>query len=304
MVALNNSVYKPLIRIIVNCFNGEKYLKESLLSILKQTYSNWEVIFWDNQSSDNSKKIFSEFKDKRFKYFISEKHTPLYEARNNAIQNSKGELIAFLDTDDWWKEDKLEKQVSFFEDNKVGIVYSNCLIFFEKSKKTKIFSKKILRSGYITKDLFKDYKVSIMTVLLRRIAYDSASGFNSKYNIIGDFDLIIRLSNNWKFVSIQEPLAYYRIHNDNFSLKNEIIELEEFENLIEDSKIISDENLRPHLHYINQRIIFLKTVKYINDGKFMKAIKNIIYFPINFNKIKLIMYIFLPKKLIKKMQGL
>ena len=57
MVALNNSVYKPLISIIVNCFNGEKYLKESLLSILKQTYSNWEVIFWDNQSSDNSKKI-------------------------------------------------------------------------------------------------------------------------------------------------------------------------------------------------------------------------------------------------------
>ena len=295
---------KSLVSIIVNCFNGEKYLKESLLSILKQTYSNWEVIFWDNQSSDNSKKIFSEFKDKRFKYFISEKHTPLYEARNNAIQNSKGELIAFLDTDDWWKEDKLEKQVSFFEDNKVGIVYSNCLIFFEKSKKTKIFSKKILSSGYITKDLFKDYKVSIMTVLLRRIAYDSVSGFNSKYNIIGDFDLVIRLSNNWKFVSIQEPLAYYRIHNDNFSLKNEIIELEEFENLIEDSKIISDENLRPHLHYINQRIIFLKTVKYINDGKFMKAIKNIIYFPINFNKIKLIMYIFLPKKLIKKMQGL
>ena len=205
---------------------------------------------------------------------------------------------------DWWKEDKLEKQISFFEDNKVGIVYSNCFIFFEKNKKTKIFSKKILRSGYITKDLFKDYKVSIMTVLLRRVAYDSASGFNSKYNIIGDFDLIIRLSNNWKFVSIQEPLAYYRIHSDNFSLKNEIVELEEFESLVKDSKIISDKNLKPHLHYINQRIVFLKTIKYINDGKFIKAIKNIIYFPVNFNKIKLIMYIFLPKKFIKKMQGL
>ena len=56
----------PLISIIVNCFNGEKYLKRALESIINQTYNNWEVVFWDNQSSDNSKKIFSEFKDKRF----------------------------------------------------------------------------------------------------------------------------------------------------------------------------------------------------------------------------------------------
>ena len=87
----------PLVSIIVNCFNGEKYLKEALQSVLKQTYKNWELIFWDNQSTDNSKKIFYEFDEKRFKYFSSEKHTTLYEARNNAINKSKGEIIAFLD---------------------------------------------------------------------------------------------------------------------------------------------------------------------------------------------------------------
>ena len=56
---------KPLISIIINCFNGEKYLKDCLISVLNQSYTNWEVIFWDNQSSDNSKRIFLEFKDKR-----------------------------------------------------------------------------------------------------------------------------------------------------------------------------------------------------------------------------------------------
>ena len=89
----------PLISIIVNCFNGEKYLKRTLESIIKQTYNNWEVVFWDNQSSDNSKKIFSEFKDKRFKYYFSKEHTSLYKARNEAIKISNGDIIAFLDTD-------------------------------------------------------------------------------------------------------------------------------------------------------------------------------------------------------------
>ena len=139
---LNNIVSeKPLVSVIINCFNGEKYLREALLSVSKQTYTNLEVIFWDNQSSDNSKKIFSEFKDKRFRYYISDEHTSLYKARNKAIQKSKGEYLAFLDTDDWWTEDKLERQISSFKDNKVGLVYSNCYLFYENNKKKKIVSK-------------------------------------------------------------------------------------------------------------------------------------------------------------------
>ena len=67
---------KKLVNIIVNCYNGEKYLKKNLESIQRQKYSNWELIFWDNQSSDNSKKIFDSFKDKRFKYYYQHsKHT-------------------------------------------------------------------------------------------------------------------------------------------------------------------------------------------------------------------------------------
>ena len=122
----------PLVSIIVNCFNGEKYLRDALQSVLKQTYTNWELIFWDNQSSDNSKKVFSEFLDDRSKYFISEKHTTLYEARNNAIKQSKGEIIAFLDVDDWWIESKrLEKQIDFFKDETVGLIHSNFYLFYQ-----------------------------------------------------------------------------------------------------------------------------------------------------------------------------
>ena len=97
---------KPLVSIIVNCFNGERYLKEALTSVLNQSYQNWEIIFWDNRSNDNSKNILNSFKDKRIKYFFAEKHTTLYQARNLAIQKSSGDLLAFIDADDLWEKNK------------------------------------------------------------------------------------------------------------------------------------------------------------------------------------------------------
>tara|TARA_A100001035_G_C27431821_1_gene341847 strand:- start:23 stop:376 length:354 start_codon:yes stop_codon:yes gene_type:complete len=108
----------PLISVIMNCHNGEKYLKKSVQSILRQSYYNWELIFWDNQSSDNSARIIKRFKDNRIRYFKAKKFTNLYEARNQAIRKSKGEFICFLDTDDWWIKEKLKIQTNFIKKNK------------------------------------------------------------------------------------------------------------------------------------------------------------------------------------------
>ena len=116
---------QPLVSIIMNCYNSETYLYESINSVLSQTYQNWELIFWDNQSSDLSKKIFNNFKDKRLNYYYANEHTTLYCARNLAINKSKGEYIAFLDADDWWDNKKLEKQMSKFTRDDVGLVFSN-----------------------------------------------------------------------------------------------------------------------------------------------------------------------------------
>ena len=64
---------QPLVSIIINCFNGEKYIRKALDSVLTQTYENWEIIFWDNQSKDKSAEIFKSYDDKRFKYFYISK---------------------------------------------------------------------------------------------------------------------------------------------------------------------------------------------------------------------------------------
>ena len=74
---------KPLISILMNCYNGEEYLHEAITSVLNQTYNNWELVFWDNRSNDGSKKIFKSFSDKRLKYYLSKDHSELGEARRS-----------------------------------------------------------------------------------------------------------------------------------------------------------------------------------------------------------------------------
>ena len=117
MTKNKNENYKPLVSIIMSCFNGEKYLSKALESIIDQEYQNWELIFWDNQSNDNSSIIFKKYDDERFKYFYAESHTYVSEARTKAIKNANGEILAFLDVDDWWEKNKLSNQIELFNHN-------------------------------------------------------------------------------------------------------------------------------------------------------------------------------------------
>ena len=119
---------KPQISIIVNCFNGSKYLQECLQSIKNQKYKNYELIFWDNCSTDNSKKIFFKYKLKRFKYYKSKKKTNLSKARNLAIRKSSGKWLAFIDCDDIWYPNKLSEFAKFFDNENIGVLFSDYYI--------------------------------------------------------------------------------------------------------------------------------------------------------------------------------
>ena len=208
---------KPIISIIMNCYNGEKYLIKSLTSVISQTFKNWELIFFDNNSKDKSKKIFLSFKEPRFKYFYNKNFKKLYAARNLALSKSKGEYICFLDTDDWWHKNKLKNQLSlFYKNKKLKFSYTNFFLFNERDKKIKICYKSKLPKGFITQSLLNNYCIGILTVMIKKELFRKYS-FNQKYNIIGDFDLFLRLSKVYKIESIQKPLSYYRLHKNNLS---------------------------------------------------------------------------------------
>ena len=217
----------PLVSVIMNCHNGAKFLTQAMKSLKAQTYKNWELIFFDNNSSDESFKVVKKLKNKKIKYFFSKKYLNLYHARNLAIKKARGKYITFLDTDDLWHHSKLKKQVNFLEKKeKYALVYSNYYVINMKKKITFKKFNKFLPYGDISHKLIKNYTIGVITVMIKTEIFKKYK-FNNKYQIIGDFDLFFRLSQNFKIGCVQNCLAYYRLHESNFSkkLKTYIIEM-------------------------------------------------------------------------------
>lgn len=210
-----------LVSVIMNCHNGEKFLRQSINSLLSQSYKNWELIFFDNVSKDKSIKIAKGFNDKRIKIYKTLKYMKLYSARNAALKKTKGKIICFLDTDDLWKKNKLKEQLKIFHKKKRKVVYSNYLIRNQIKKKEYIFEKKLLPSGFITQNLLNKNIIGIHTSMISKEIFKKIR-FNSSYEIIGDYDFFLKLSLTEKIFSIQKPLAIYRHHTSNFSLKTNV----------------------------------------------------------------------------------
>ena len=212
-----------LVSVIMNCYNSEIYLKESLKSILNQDYKNWELIFLDNHSTDNSKKIFNSFKDKRFKYFRLNKKYPLGIARHKALSKAKGKYLCFLDTDDVWLPKKISTQVKILAKSDAGFSISNSIFFNEKKqkpfyKKDQNFSKNIFYK------LIKNYFISFDTVMIKKSHLDKLDHtFDKTFNIIHDCDLLIRLSRFSKMEYVPEALSKWRIHKKGASYNKSLI---------------------------------------------------------------------------------
>ena len=296
---------QPLVSIIMNCFNGEKYLQKSLESVISQKYKNWEIIFWDNKSTDKSAQIFNSYKDKRFQYYLSNNHTKfLYEARNYALEKAKGDFLAFLDVDDWWTPDKLEKQILLFNDREVGLVYGNLWYMFQKKNKIKILKKKFLPTGRALSKLLNDYVIRTAAMVVRKKCIESLNyKFNNNFHIIGDFDLNIRIAAKWKVDCVQTPIAFVRIHGKNESLLNKKKEIEEFrawyDEMKNDNIISSSEGFKQ----IPLKISYLEIIQSILKDKFSSNFLKVIKYPFGYNKLKLITALLLPKFILRKIQS-
>ncbi|NQV15315.1 glycosyltransferase [bacterium] len=204
----------------MNCLNGEKYLREAIESIYFQTYTDWEIVFWDNASSDKSGEIAKSY-DSRLRYFRGNQTIPLYAARNLALKQAEGKYIAFLDTDDLWLPKKLEWQVPLFEnDKKIGLVYSNVKILEANGSIRMMRRNNRQPSGRIFRQLIRHYNINLQTAMISRTALDSLKDwFDELLNHAGDTDLFLRIAHDWDLKYLPGVTAKYREHGENLSLK-------------------------------------------------------------------------------------
>lgn len=290
----------PLVSVILNCHNAAKFLKKSINSVINQSYKNWELIIFDNNSNDKTSLEVLKFKkNKKIKYFKSKKIYNLYKARNLAIKKAKGSLITFIDADDWWLKNKLNVQVKFLEKRKdLNILYSNLFLFNEKKNKISLFSKKRLYNGKITQLLLNNFKMPILTTMIRKKMFSKYS-FDKSYSIIGDFDLFLRMSLKEKIFSIQEPLAYYRIHDSNMTTNKIDLNIQELEKWF--YKNYQKKNFKDfNLSNIKKIVQTLKIKKYFISGNAIKGFREIFKNPVNIFNIKYVFFLILPKKIISK----
>jgi len=291
------------VSVIINCFNGEKHLNKCIQSVIDQTYIDWEIIFWDNQSTDNSKNIINFFNDKRIKYYYASTHESLYSARNFAIEKASGKFIAFLDTDDFWLPLKLETQVKIFADDSVGVVCSNYHVLDELNNRNYVQYKK--RSTNIkTNDLLKNYNVGLLTLIIRKsfLLKLERPYFNYKYNIIGDFELVMKLSIICNIKYLNEPVAYYRKHSANISfLQKDRLSIE-FNDWINSD--FSHTNFSSFKNYnnIKSMIYYYESLSFIRKNNILNVFnKN--FFKINTkHQVILIIHIISSLKLMKKIK--
>ena len=230
---------------------------------------------------------------------MAKQHTSLYQARNLAIEKSKGDYIAFLDTDDLWEKDKLELQMNFFNSPEVGVVFSNAWIIKKNIKNKKIHEKKKLPQGYIYDDLIKHYNVGIVTAVIKKEHYFKLKKkFDERFSIIGDFDLFLRLSKISRFESIQKPLAFYRLHGKNLSILDKEKEIEEFELWLHENKTNLKED---QIKNLKRKVYYRKFINCKIDGKYKECIKILFNSNVNLFNVKNLIIFFTPIFILKKL---
>ena len=223
----------PRVSIIVNCLNGEKYLRQALDSIFAQSYEDWEVIFWDNLSTDKSVEIAGSYGD-RVRCFKSPTTYPLGKARNLAIEKANGSYIAFLDCDDIWLPQKLEKQMVLFEcDPQVALVFCDVIFFDGKNDIYQLMAKYKPPRGMIFRELLAKFYIGFLSAVIRKSAVEGVEWFDGRFNNIEDADLFFRIAYSNKLDYVDEPLVKWRLHDSSQTFKKFELFASEREILIE-----------------------------------------------------------------------
>lgn len=213
---------QPLVSIIIPMYNCEKFIQETLDSVLSQTYKNFEVIAVNDGSTDGTLQIVSQIakSDNRI-ICISQDNSGVSASRNKAIQLSKGEYIAFLDHDDIWLPDKLENQVPFFQQNsKIGFVFSNAIYFNEEGKNTLLY-RKSPPTGRIFGKLLMHSFLCVSTVILRRdCLFGLKELFDNRLCLGEELDIFLRLLYKWDAAYVDKTLVRYRLHRASYTFQN------------------------------------------------------------------------------------
>ncbi len=215
-------VKMPKVSVILTSYNHEKYIEEAINSVLRQTYEDFELIIWDDASSDDSWRIINLFKDNRIKAYQSEQNG--HGILNRALKIASGQYIAIHHSDDVWEPQKLEKQVAFLDaHHEIGAVFTNALAITEeghaladeKFAYCNIFDQPN-RTRHEWLNFFFNHGNALChpSVLIRKSVYDTVGAYEYGYTQLNDFSMWIRLCLKYEIFVLPDKLVRFRVLAD------------------------------------------------------------------------------------------
>ena len=204
------------VSVVIATFNNAQYIKQAIDSALNQTYPVHEIIIINDGSTDNTKEVLLEYGD-RIIYLETDRKGPAY-ARNAGIKASTGDLVAFLDSDDYWILDKNERQVDIFNnDNEVGLVFGKLINFDNKNPDNRQIVPDKIYSGFVFDKLLVEGFIGLPSVMIKKDLINTIGMFNENLLTAEDTHFYLRASKKYKFHAIEQPLVYRRLHGGNIS---------------------------------------------------------------------------------------
>lgn len=202
-----------IVSVIMPSFNTGRFIKEAINSVINQTYTNWELIIVDDCSNDDTNEIINSFEDSRIKYLKNDTNMGAAICRNRALKEAKGKWIAFLDSDDLWKKDKLEKQIGFMEKGGYDFSYTNYIEMDEKSTPNGII---VTGPKKISKNKMYDYCwPGCLTVMYNAEKIGLIQIEDIKKN--NDYAMWLKICKKADCYLLDEELAMYRKRNGSIS---------------------------------------------------------------------------------------
>jgi glycosyltransferase involved in cell wall biosynthesis len=206
----------PTVSVIIPTYNRAEFLRSAIESVIKQTFTDLEIIVSDDKSTDHTQDVVRNIEDERIKYVRNEGNKGPSAARNAAILASEGEYIAFLDDDDEWLPDKLQKQVELLDQSQPNIcgVFSNRLFIDRNSGQVLSDNPGTDQlKGNLLYQLMIKSPIHTSTVVIRKSCLDGIGLFDETISYMEDRDLWIRLSTKWDFEYISKPLTKAYVHD-------------------------------------------------------------------------------------------
>lgn len=213
----------PLVSVITPTYNRAYYLKQAIESVYAQTFTDWEMLVVDDGSGDETKALVSRYSEKDSRiHYLHQKNSGCATARNTGLKNAKGKYVAFLDDDDRWLPEKLGTQVAFMESHpEIGLCYTRFRVY--RKVGDRLEEGKLFPPFLITKfEQLSDAFIPPSAQMIKKSCLDQLGGFDVRYHISEDFDLLLRFAQRWSIAPIDRVLVTTVMDGRNHTAQSEI----------------------------------------------------------------------------------